>query len=618
LNRSHFFILFGLGMILIARPAFSQLPATKQTSRLENAAGENNSSARAEYERIRKERRAQARSLLISLATDARSFRDQTLRARSLARIADALWDSDPEQGRTLFRRAWEAAEIADRESKEPLNLRREILTLIARRDRALAEEFLQHMKEEQDKTDGGNSKGDEWALSEALEQRLRLAGSLLRAGDIEHALQFADSLLGTVTLSTVDFLSQLRENDPGAADQRYARMLANTAASMKADANTISVLSSYIFTPHTYVVFSTDGGASSMAPRSPLPPANVSSSLRLAFFQTAGAVLLRPQPPPEQDQSSTGIPGKYMVVRRLMPLFEQYAPKEIRDAMRSQLESLNSLVTEPVRKEDIDWAQRGQTSEKPLADQAQPLLDQIEHAKTSAERDELYFNLAVLAVGKDDLKARNYAGSIDENDFRKQAQAWVDASLAISAIKKKKTERALELISTGQLTHIQRLWLMTQTAKLLAKIDREKALSLIDDATTEAGRLEGSDLDRPRGLLGITNALKLLEPSRLGDAMFDAVKAANSTEGFTGEGGGLSLSVRSKSLIINQSEPVPDFDISGIFSELTKSDYEQAVELARGFRGEAPRANATIAIARSVLIEKSGAAPTTPPTPKN
>jgi hypothetical protein len=111
---------------------------------------------------------------------------------------------------------------------------------------------------------------------------------------------------------------------------------------------------------------------------------------------------------------------------------------------------------------------------------------------------------------------------------------------------------------------------------------------------------------------------LKLLEPSRLGDAMFDAVKAANSTEGFTGEGGGLSLSVRSKSLIINQSEPVPDFDISGIFSELTKSDYEQAVELARGFRGEAPRANATIAIARSVLIEKSGAAPTTPPTPKN
>lgn len=41
------------------------------------------------------DRRAQARSLLASLATDARTFQDQTLRARSLARIADALWQVD-------------------------------------------------------------------------------------------------------------------------------------------------------------------------------------------------------------------------------------------------------------------------------------------------------------------------------------------------------------------------------------------------------------------------------------------------------------------------------------------------------------------------------------------
>src|SRR5262245_50533336 len=64
-------------------------------------------------------RRAQARSLLVSLSTDARSFRDQTLRARSLARIADALWQVDPEQSRVLFRKAWEAAEVADQESNQ-------------------------------------------------------------------------------------------------------------------------------------------------------------------------------------------------------------------------------------------------------------------------------------------------------------------------------------------------------------------------------------------------------------------------------------------------------------------------------------------------------------------
>src|SRR5215204_3333530 len=68
-----------------------------------------------------KERRARARSLLVSLSTDARTFHDQTLRARSLARIADALWTVDAEHGRTLFRKAWEAAEVADQESDRKL-----------------------------------------------------------------------------------------------------------------------------------------------------------------------------------------------------------------------------------------------------------------------------------------------------------------------------------------------------------------------------------------------------------------------------------------------------------------------------------------------------------------
>src|SRR6202022_87577 len=92
---------------------------SKTKNPVKNAASREKSEAKAEADRLAKERRAQARSLLISLASDARSFRDQTLRARSLARIADTLWSVDAEQGRTLFRKAWEAAETGDRESEE-------------------------------------------------------------------------------------------------------------------------------------------------------------------------------------------------------------------------------------------------------------------------------------------------------------------------------------------------------------------------------------------------------------------------------------------------------------------------------------------------------------------
>src|SRR5260370_950623 len=123
MNRPCLSIIVGVGLIFLAHPASAQSPATKPKPPLDNAAGRDKSVAKAEADRIRKERQAQARSLLISLASDARSFRDQTLRARSLARIADALWSVDPEQGRTIFRKAWEAAETADRESPERLNI---------------------------------------------------------------------------------------------------------------------------------------------------------------------------------------------------------------------------------------------------------------------------------------------------------------------------------------------------------------------------------------------------------------------------------------------------------------------------------------------------------------
>jgi hypothetical protein len=617
MNRSCLTIIVGVGLLLLAHPASAQSPAVKPKAALNNAADRDKAGATAEADRIRKERQSQARSLLFSLGSDARSFRDQTLRARSLAKIADALWSVDAEQGHTFFREAWEAAETADRESQERLNLRGEVLKLAAKRDRLLAEEFLRKQKADQQETKAEPSENNLWG-PEASEKRLGLAKELLSTGDIKRALQFADPVLGTATISTLEFLTQLREKDPAAADQRYAAMLANTGGNMLADANTISLLSSYIFTPHTYVYFDTEGGPSYSMMRSSFPPASVAPQLRLAFFQTASGVLLRPQPPAEQDHSTTGIAGKYMVLKRLMPLFEQDAPKEITAAMRGQFESLNTLVSDGVRQSENEWVQKGISPEKQLlADQENSLLDQIERAKTSDERDDLYFKLALLALSKDDLKARDYVSKIDESGFRKQAQSWVDWGLAVRAIEKKKIEAALELARSVELTHIQRVWILTQAAKLLAKTEHDKALSLLDDATSEARHIEGVDLDRPRGLLAIANALKLIEPSRVWEAVLDAVKAANSTEGFTGEDGVLTLHVNSKSQIMNRTDGVPDFDIEGIFGKLANSDYDRAVQLARGFQGEAPRTNATIAIARAVLNEKSAPVPTPQPATK-
>src|SRR6185295_16430561 len=124
--------------------------------------------------------------------------------------------------------------------------------------------------------------------LNEALSQRINIARELMQAGEIERALQFADPALSIVSMQTLDFLSDLRLNAPGLADDRYAAMLTSAAANPQSDANTVSLLSSYIFTPHLFIIFS-GGGSTSSSQRSPkILPVDVTPELKLAFFQSA------------------------------------------------------------------------------------------------------------------------------------------------------------------------------------------------------------------------------------------------------------------------------------------------------------------------------------------
>src|SRR5439155_6700872 len=123
-----------------------------------------------EAERIIRERRANAQSLLIALAADAGKFTDTALRARTQARIADFLWSMDRERARTMFRTAWDAAVLADQKAWErvredirqqqaqtgngawvaatPPDLRREVLRLAAKLDRELGEDLFNKIKE--------------------------------------------------------------------------------------------------------------------------------------------------------------------------------------------------------------------------------------------------------------------------------------------------------------------------------------------------------------------------------------------------------------------------------------------------------------------------------------
>jgi hypothetical protein len=601
-----------------AQPVEPRKPTQAETA---NAKNEKD----AEAERIR-ERRANAQSLLISLAADAGNYTDQTLRARTFARIADVLWDADPERARAMFRKAWDAAEVVDEQNRRITleeiqqqearrgsvavtnrpSIRSEVVRMAARRDRKLGEELLAKLttaKQEEAKEATDRARSGFPETPEAITQRLTLARQLLEA-DVERAIQFADPALTNITKEGVDFLSYLRDKDVAAADRRYSALLARAVGDAQADANTVSLLASYLFTPHIFVQFSGTSANTTSSSRS-TPPADVSPDLRTAFFRAAAEVFLRPLPQSGQDQGSAGIVGKYLMMKRLMPLFEQFAARETAEAVRAHLEALANTVSEEVRQRDDNSMREGIRPPQKTEDREKSLLERIDRTKPGDDRDQLFLQLARLYTEQGDMRAREVIDRIDDSDLRKQALPFIDAMLMFRAVNRKDADAIAEIVRLGTLNHFQKAWALSRAAVFLATTDRDKSLSVLDEANAEARRIDASDADRPRAMLAIANATLTLDRNKVWDLAYDIAKAANSAETFTGEDGAMKVSLITKGMASTRTSSSGEFDIAGVFGELAKDDYNRAIELARLFERQAPRASVTITIARTVLEEK-------------
>jgi hypothetical protein len=190
----------------------------------------------------------------------------------------------------------------------------------------------------------------------------------------------------------------------------------------------------------------------------------------------------------------------------------------------------------------------------------------------------------------------------LEDLELRKQVRPYVDVILVINYINKKMTDEAQKLAHTGELTHFQKVWAFTQVAKLLVATDRDSAINLLAEATEEARRIDGSDADRPRALVGIANAYFPLDRNRSWELVTEAVKAANSVEGFSGEDSRLLLQLRTPYMTSIRNSSIENFDLPSMFRALTKDDYHRAEGLARNFEADSPRATALISIARAVL----------------
>jgi hypothetical protein len=188
---------------------------------------------------------------------------------------------------------------------------------------------------------------------------------------------------------------------------------------------------------------------------------------------------------------------------------------------------------------------------------------------------------------------------------LRKQARAYTDFEYLDNALQKKDVPEAIRMARSGELTNFQRVYGLTQAARQLVKTDRERAVELLEEALAVARRIGGSEPERPRALTAISSVFIEADRSRAWELISEVVKAGNSAEAFTGDDARITTTLRFKNGAVMRTANASDFDLLGVFRTLARNDFYPAIEAAKNFTNEVPRANAILAIARTVLEEK-------------
>ncbi len=337
-----------------------------------------------------------------------------------------------------------------------------------------------------------------------------------------------------------------------------------------------------------------------------PTPPLNISAALREKFFHVAAKILLRPVTPVANQTPSPDRYIKFTIIKRLLPLFDTHAPQTA-VALRAQMIDLAGGADRDIARTDSFLLTQGIKSEPSVSDALGQMQSALDRAPDTRERDAIYAAAAGALLSRGDLRARDLAEKIDNRNRREQLRQLIDFELVQQAIRKKSLTAVVRLIQTGQLTPAQRASAYIDAARLALDAKSHQPLDFLEKALQETLRIEDDKSGRALLLTGISNQMIRADRIRAWEIMAEAVKAANVSEEFTGENIlNFWLTTRSGMKMINVGGE--NYSLTKIFRALAKDDLYRALDLAKSFKYDAPRAAVTLAIASSILQkEKTG-----------
>lgn len=623
-------------LVLLAASATQAFPQ-KGAKLLDGKTGASHANHRT-AELLESPLRARARHLAASNAEEARGWDDKRAAVRILSQTADLMWEDNPTQSRAWLVRAWEiAGEVGDedtgnktrkyRSASPQAGARAAVLVVAQKRDRELAERFLELLGREEEVSRFNSRRGIFDDRSPHSEQLLNIALAAVNSDPAAAAGLAERSLADGISFQLQTLLLALRQRDKAAADRVFDAAL-NHLAQGVAHPSEGQVLASYLLTPGR-VFGAGEGTATALAvgvqsPALAVTPAESDPARARRFLAVMQGILLSMPAP-----STTAVPGQsaqefVTLARSLMGGFKLYAPAlwtPIEHRLTHVAQDLAPVKGEqrmpPSVREKLVSGGRAGASEKELNDL---YVDGLEEA-ADKERDpiarKLAYAQAALATAPEDLeRGRSLAVRINDAALKEQVVSLLVYRNALLALEQGRLDEAVR--SAAEARPVQRaVILITASQGLLVKRPGEteeqtagRRLRAQDYLSQAEDLLKRDDLPSSalRVRIGYVTALATLDAPRALQAFGDVVAAINKADSFdlpdasAPRVAGLDYADAQTSLPRISS----GYGLEDMVRLLARADLEGTVTAADRLSKPSVRGACLLEIARTVLSAKS------------
>jgi tetratricopeptide (TPR) repeat protein len=570
-------------------------PTRPQASRPEMRAGtsftQQAKSAEPNFSSSKTKDQQRALTVLRQLLTESGQFEETFLKPVNILylkyRIADLLWEQDPELAHRLFIERFQEAGSKKLGARGPgsdlgLRMRREILEHLFPHDATLAEELATSFTAQDDAP-------YMQALSQQATLLVQVATGIMPSSPQRAAVLIQYSFNGWFSPQQVEALQLLRRQLPTRADEIFQQAVSIVERKPTNISNKVHILSPYLF-PEL----------------DPKDPSQSQDELRARESAKLSAALVKPYlefvykqfmgQPVETQVTEDNEFGKASFdvhgMQALAPYFEKYKP-ELAVAFRDRVTEVKTLIKQNDRQ---DFLERESELYQQFFSQSVPdLLAKAKLSEIPAERTQIYGQAAYILVSqrKFDEAIELLPHLVESGGEKGSAGDLVYGSAAMAALEKGELERAAKYFKnvtdpdqrTRGFIHLAQTALKQQKTLQAKKFldEAKQTLKQINvewaqmHSTVEIANVEAK-LDAGHGFQSIEAAIEVLNRSGWGDGNVSGMGPD-----------GITLRMNT-------------YDFSKGLIVLARADFPRALGLAKRIQQKEASAFAQLAVCRGLL----------------